>query len=44
MLDVARSDRAMGPQMKSEGWHALGGDGLMWLHPPSNRSVVVDGP
>jgi hypothetical protein len=36
--------RVLGPEMQAEGWEVVGGDWIMWLHPPSKRSVSVDGP
>jgi hypothetical protein len=38
------ADRSLGAEMIAEGWHVIGGDWIMWLHPPSERSVGVDGP
>ncbi len=37
-------DREIGSEMKAEGWTVVGGDWIMWLHPPTQRSVCVDGP
>jgi hypothetical protein len=36
--------RELGPEMKAEGWYVIGGDGLLWCHEPSHRTVSVDGP
>jgi hypothetical protein len=35
-------DRELGPEMTAEGWITIGGDDIMWMHPPSQRCVVVD--
>ena len=37
-------DRALGPTLEAEHWIAIGGDHIMWLHPPSFRSVTLEGP
>jgi hypothetical protein len=39
-----REDRILGPDMVAEGWIVVGGDWIMWLHPPSKRCVVIEGP
>ena len=33
--------KIIGPQMKTEGWEAVG-NMIWWLHPPSRRSVRID--
>lgn len=38
------ADRALGPEMKAEGWLVVGGDDILWLHSPSHRCLSVSGP
>jgi hypothetical protein len=33
--------RELGPEMKADGWHVIGGESLMWMHEPSGRCIVV---
>lgn len=37
-------DRALGPTLEAERWIVIGGDHILWLHPPSRRSVSLEGP
>jgi hypothetical protein len=41
---MSSDTRKLGPKMLTDGWLALGGDSIMWCHPPSRRVVKVDGP
>lgn len=41
---TADGNRELGPEMLAEGWLVIGGDWVMWVHPPTQRSVCVDGP
>lgn len=41
--------RALGPEMRAEGWYLLTSENLdyesyLWCHPPSRRSVEIEGP
>jgi hypothetical protein len=36
--------RTLGGGMLAEGWQTCGGDWLLWMHPPTQRAVSVDGP
>ena len=42
--DPPRDDRVLGPEMMAEGWYVIGGDWIMWAHPPSHKTVSLDGP
>lgn len=36
--------RTLGSGMLADGWQACGGDYLLWMHPPTQRAVSIDGP
>ena len=42
---MSRDDaRPLGPEMLAERWVVIGGDHIIWMHGPSRRVVVLDGP
>lgn len=44
-LEMGREeDRPLGPALKADDWVVIGGDSIMWMHPPSRRCVTLNGP
>jgi len=42
-MDIENA-RPLGPEMIAEKWIPIGGDHITWMHAPSKRVVVLDGP
>lgn len=41
---MSEQNRPLGSEMQAERWEVIGGDWIMWLHPPSCRCVAIEGP
>ncbi|MFI5297360.1 MAG: hypothetical protein ACHREM_04620 [Polyangiales bacterium] len=39
--DRLANARRLGPEMIAERWEIIGGDSIMWMHPPSKRVIAV---